>query len=232
MKWHEKGVLLLVLYSVVMFFVELNLGGQNSLSGPRFFLWSERAVATLLTLEMVLRFWFHSPHTAKGTDRAYFKSPEMVFDLVSVLPFWLGFVITNPNGLAIVRSMRVLRLLKFYRASPVAHIVLESLISQARKIRLVTGVVTITVLFAGVSMYHLEGPTHPDTFGTMWGSMWWAVVTMTTVGYGDMSPTTFPGQCVAILIMVTSIGIVGALISIVSSAFEAAGDAGSPIGER
>ena len=72
MKWHEKGILILVLYSVVMFFVELSLGGQNSLSGPRFFLWSERAVASILTLEMALRFWYHSPHTAKGTDRAYF----------------------------------------------------------------------------------------------------------------------------------------------------------------
>ena len=224
MKWHEKGILILVLYSVVMFFVELSLGGQNSLSGPRFFLWNERAVASILTLEMVLRFWYHSPHTAKGTNRAYFKSPEMVFDIVAVLPFWLGFVITNPEGLAVVRSMRVLRLLKFYRASPVAHIVMDSLISQRKKIRLVSAVVTITVLFAGVSMYHLEGPAHPETFGTMWGSVWWAVVTMTTVGYGDMSPTTFPGQCVAILIMITSIGIIGALISIVSSAFQAAGD--------
>ena len=223
MKWHEKGILFLVLYSVAMFFVELNLGGQNSLSGPAFFLWSERVVASILTLEMILRFWYHSPHTAKGTDRAYFKSPEMVFDMVSVLPFWLGFLIVNPEGLAIIRSMRVLRLLKFYRASPVAHVVMESLISQRQKIRLVTSVVTITILFAGVAMYHLEGPTHPDTFGTMWGAIWWSVVTMTTVGYGDMSPTTFPGQCVAILIMVTSIGIIGALISIVSSAFEAAG---------
>ena len=223
MKWHEKGILALVVYSVAMFFVELNLGGQNSLSGPVFFLWSERAVASVLTLEMMLRFWYHSPHTAKGTDRAYFRSPEMVFDLVSVLPFWLGFLTSSPEGLAIVRSMRVLRLLKFYRASPVAHIVMESLISQGRKIRLVTCVVAITILFAGVSMYHLEGPAHPDTFGTMWGAIWWAVVTMTTVGYGDMSPTTVPGQVVAILIMITSIGIIGALISIVSSAFEAAG---------
>jgi len=222
MKWHEKGILLLVLYSVAMFFTELSLGGQNSLSGPAFFLWSERAVASILTLEMGLRFWYHSPHTANGTNRAYFHSPEMVFDMVAVLPFWLGFLIVDPEGLAVIRSMRVLRLLKFYRASPVAHLIMESLISQWKKIRLVGGVVTITVLFAGVSMYHLEGPVQPEAFGTMWGSIWWAVVTMTTVGYGDTSPNTFIGQCVAIVIMFTSIGIVGSLISIVSSAFDAA----------
>ena len=222
MKWHEKGILLLVLYSVTMFFTELSLGGQNSLSGPAFFLWSERAVASILTLEMALRLWYCSPHTTKGTDRTYFKSPELVFDMVAVLPFWLGFLIVDPEGLAVIRSMRVLRLLKFYRASPVAHLVMESLISQWQKIRLVGGVVTITVLFAGVSMYHLEGPVQPEAFGTMWGSIWWAVVTMTTVGYGDTSPITFIGQCVAIVIMFTSIGIVGSLISIVSSAFDAA----------
>lgn len=225
MPWYEKGILWLVFYSVVMFFVELSLGGQNSLAGPAFFLWNERLVASILTLEVVLRFWYHSPHTTKGTNREYFKSPEMVFDMVAVLPFWLGFLITDPEGLAVIRSMRVLRLLKFYRASPVAHLVMESLISQWQKIRLVGGIVLITVLFAGVSMYHLEGPVHPETFGTMWGSIWWAVVTMTTVGYGDMSPTTIPGQCVAILIMLTSIGIVGSLISIISSAFESANGA-------
>ena len=57
MKWHERGILILVLYSVVMFFIELSLGSQNSVSGPRVFLWSERAVASILTLEMVLRVW-------------------------------------------------------------------------------------------------------------------------------------------------------------------------------
>ena len=225
MRWYEKGIGFLVLYSVVMFFIEIATGSRNSLEGLQLFLWSERAVASVLTLEVVLRFWYHSPHTKKGTQREYFKSPEMVFDLIAVLPFWLGFLITDPEGLAIIRSMRVLRLLKFYRFSPTAHLVMESLISQHKKIRLVGSVVLITVLFAGVSMYHLEGPVHPDTFGTMWGSIWWAVVTMTTVGYGDMSPTTIPGQCVAILIMLTSIGIVGSLISIISSAFDSANGA-------
>ncbi len=222
MKWHERGILLLVLYSVMMLFLELGLGGQNSLTGPASFLWSERAVAGILTLEVALRFWYCSSENQPTAVKSYFGSPEMVFDVVAVLPFWLGFLVTDPEGLAVIRSMRVLRLLKFYRASPVAHLVMESLISQWMKIRLVGGIVTITVLFAGVSMYHLEGPVQPEAFGTMWGSIWWAVVTMTTVGYGDTSPTTFIGQCVAIVIMFTSIGIVGSLISIVSSAFDAA----------
>ncbi len=194
MRWLNTAIPLLVLYSVGMFFVELSMGGANSLSGPTFFLWSERVVASLLTLEVALRFWFHSPHSAKGTNRAYFKSPEMVFDLLAVVPFWLGFAVTDPEALAAIRSMRVLRLLKLYRISPTAHLVMESLISQRKKIRLVASVVVITVLFAGISMYHLEGPVQPETFGTMGGCFWWAVVTMTTVGYGDLYPTTGAGR--------------------------------------
>ncbi len=221
MKWYEKGILFLVLYSVAMLFVEMSTGSQNSLSGNQFFLWSERACAGVLTLEVLLRLWYCSPHTKKGTDTRYFKSPEIVFDLLAVVPFWLGFIIVDPEGLAIIRSMRILRLLKFYRASPVAHSVLGSLIEQREKLRLVLSICTIVVLFAGVSMHHLEGTQVPgvQAFDSLWSSMWWAIVTLTTVGYGDMSPTTVAGQTVATVIMVTSIGIVGALIGIVSTAF-------------
>jgi voltage-gated potassium channel len=143
----------------------------------------------------------------------------MVFDVIAVLPFWLGFFVT-PEYLAAVRSMRILRLLKFYRASPVAHLVMENLIYQWKKLRLVTGFVTIVVLFSGTVMHHLEAVAQPETFGSLWSSIWWAVVTMTTVGYGDMSPVTHAGQAVTMLLMLTSIGIVGALISIVGTAFD------------
>jgi voltage-gated potassium channel len=219
MPWYERLVLLLVVYSVGMFFIEAHYGSEHSLSGPAFFLWSERAVALLLTLEVVLRFLFCSPATKIGTDREYFKSPEMVFDVVAIVPFWIGFYVPE-EYLPAVRSMRILRLLKFYRASPVAHQVVENLIDQWKKIRLVTAFVLIVVLFSGTVMHHLEGLTQPESFGTMWGSIWWAVVTMTTVGYGDMSPSTVPGQGVAMVLMLTSIGIVGALIAIVGSAFD------------
>lgn len=229
MKWYEQGILFIVFYSVAMLFVEMSTGSQNSLNGSQFFLWSERACASVLTLEVLLRFWFHSPHTKAGTNTGYFKSPEMVFDMVAVVPFWLGFIVVDPEGLAIIRSMRVLRLLKFYRASPTAHYVLGSLIKQWKKLRLVGSICVITVLFAGVTMHHVEGlqVVGEQAFDSLWSSCWWAIVTMTTVGYGGMIPVTVPGQTIAVMIMFTSIGIVGALIGIVSTAFDAAPDNGS-----
>jgi voltage-gated potassium channel len=223
MPWFEKAILLLVLCSVGLFFAEMQLGGENSLAGPAYFLWSERAIASILTLEVLLRFLFCSSMTERGTNRTYFRSPEMVFDVIAVLPFWLGFFVA-PEYLAAVRSMRILRLLKFYRASPMAHLVMENLIRQWKAIRLVTGFVTIVVLFSGTVMHHLEAVAQPEAFGSLWSSIWWAVVTMTTVGYGDMSPVTHAGQAVTMVLMLTSIGIVGALISIVGNGFEVEGE--------
>ncbi len=215
MPWFEKFIYGLVVYSVGMFFVESELGGANSLAGPALFLWSERLVASILTVEVCLRFLFCSSITKRGTDQRYFRSPEMVFDLIAVVPFWLGFIV-EPEWLAAVRSMRILRLLKFYRASPVAHQVMHNLIAQRKKIRLVINFVAIIVLFAGTIVQQLE----PETFGSLWGSVWWAVVTVTTVGYGDMYPTTQAAQTLAMCLMAIGVGFCGALFSIVATAFD------------
>jgi voltage-gated potassium channel len=200
-----------------MFFLEAQIGGRDSLSGPAFFLWSERIVAVLLTLEVVLRFILCSSVTKIGTDRQYFKSPEMVFDMIAILPFWAGFFVPVAY-LEAVRSMRILRLLKFYRVSPIAHKVVGSLIAQRKKIRLVSFFAGIIVLFSGSVMHHLEDAVGGG-FDSYWNSVWWSVVTLTTVGYGDMSPVTKPGQAVAMLLMIVGIGIMGALIGIFVEAF-------------
>lgn len=215
----EKFVYALILYSVGMFFVEAHMGGVDSLHGPAIFLWSERFVAMVLTGEMVLRFVACSSRTSFGTDETYFRSPEMVFDMIAVAPFWLGFVVPA-EYLPAVRAARILRLLKFYRASPVAHMVVGNLMTQWKKIRLVNAFVFIMILFSGTVMHQLESAAQPEAFHSLWASIWWAVVTLTTVGYGDMSPVTTAGQLVAMLLMVTGIGVVGAMISIIGSAFD------------
>ena len=214
----EKFVYALILYSVGMFFVEAHMGGVDSLHGPAIFLWSERFVAAVLTGEMVLRFVASSSRTSFGTNAAYFRSPEMVFDLIAVAPFYIGFIVPV-QWLPAVRAARILRLLKFYRASPVAHMVVHNLVAQWKKIRLINCFVFIMILFSGTVMHQLESAAQPEAFHSLWASIWWAVVTLTTVGYGDMSPVTIVGQLVAMLLMVTGIGVVGAMISIVGNAF-------------
>lgn len=220
MPWFERAILLLVLYSVAMLFVEVDVGkAEHSLNGLPFFLWSERVVAGILTLEVFLRFVFCSSWTKRGTDKAYFKSPEMVFDVIAILPFWLGFFVP-PQYLSAVRSARILRLLKFYRASPTAHNIVHNLIDQRKKLQVVTGFVIIVALSGAAIMFELERAAQPETFSSFGNSFWWCVVTLTTVGYGDMSPITAAGKGVAMVLMTTSIGIVGALIGIVASAFQ------------
>jgi voltage-gated potassium channel len=213
-RWYDRTILSLVLYSVAMLFLEVATGGEHSTG---FFLWSERVVAVVLSVELLLRCIDHaSPEN--GGDRDYFKSPEIVFDVIAVAPFWIGFFVPE-EYLSAVRSLRILRLLKFYQASPVAHLVMENLLSQGRKLGVIGSFVGTMALFSAFTVHHLERATQPETFGSLWSSLWWTVVTVTTVGYGDMTPKTHLGQAVAMMLMVVGVSFIGALFSVVAGAF-------------
>lgn len=213
----EKLILWLVTYSTGMFFVELAFGAEHSLAGHPFFLWSERAVALILSLEVLFRI----DRSAAQQDyrrSPYLRTPEFYIDLLAVLPFWFGFLVPA-SLLPVIRGLRVLRLLKFYRASPTAQTVVQRLAEQRKKIGLILSFVVINTLFAAVSLHLLEGKTQPNSFGTLLGSIWWAVITFSTIGYGDIYPVTSIGRVITVLMVPSGLATVGALIGVVSSAF-------------
>jgi voltage-gated potassium channel len=207
----ELFIKALIVYSVVTFLVEVDVyHSQNSVCGRPFFLWSERVVALLFTMEYFARWW-------KSEDRRRYPFSAMsVVDLVAIIPFYVGFFITGP-WLGIIRALRVLRVVKLCRYNRTLQKLDDSIWKVRKQLLAVAEVVVIVIVLGSVLMHVVEGP-QGKTFATIGNSAWWCFVTLTTVGYGDAYPNTGLGKVMAAVIMVVGLGIMGAFIGIFSSA--------------
>jgi voltage-gated potassium channel len=144
-------------------------------------------------------------------------SPSGVVDLVSVVPFYFG-----GSNFMVVRSLRLLRV--FRLAKLVRYVAALGLLRQAIRMRrrelIALGLVaSITILISATLMYSAEHEAQPKAFTCMPDALWWALSTLTTVGYGDIYPTTALGRLCASLIMILGIGLVALPTGLVGSAF-------------
>ena len=208
------AVRLLVAYSVAMCMVELQWShAEHSRAGHPFWLWNERAVGVLLTVEYLVR-----AYDARDR-RAYLTGGFGVIDLLSVLPFWVGFALpSSPTiWLRLVRSCRVLRLMKLVRYMPRVQLLLRALSSCWRELGAVCFLCFVVFLFGSVAVWEVERVAQPDKFDTLGDAMWWMFVTLTTVGYGDISPVTAAGKVIAFAVMMVGLGLVAGYIGIIAN---------------
>lgn len=205
----ETLVLLLILYSIVILFVELETTDGAESTG--FFLGSERVVAVLFTVEYVVR-WVASRRLS------YPLRPMAVIDLLAILPFYLGFLV-DLRVLRLVRVFRIVRVFKLYRYTTA----LQSIRNAFFRVRYEFGVVGFAVLtlllVCSVVIYELERDEPGTAFVRVSDSVWYSVVTLTTVGYGDKVPATTGGKMVAVVMMVGGLGLFGTFVSLIGSAF-------------
>jgi len=175
----------------------------------------------VFTLEYLGRAWWavEDPryrHPVWGRLR-YLVTPLALIDLVAILPFYLAQFVGL--DLRLLRLLRVLRILKLSRYSP-AVTVLADVMRDERDSLLVTFMVLITILvFASSGIYLFENEAQPEAFGSIPAAMWWAVATLTTVGYGDVTPITPAGKVFAALVTLTGIGMVSLPAGIIASGF-------------
>ncbi|MEN7429699.1 ion transporter [Chromobacterium sp. TRC.1.1.SA] len=166
----------------------------------------------LFTIEYALRLiCVHKP-------MRYVKSFFGVIDLLSILPLYLGLFIPESRFLADVRILRLLRMfriLKLSRHLGEAAQLRKALMASQRKITVFLVTVVLLVIVLGTLMYVIEGPEHGFTSIPI--SIYWAIVTLTTVGFGDITPKTPLGQALASLVMITGYGIIAVPTGIVSA---------------
>ena len=193
--------------SVSLFFVELGLGTENSHESHWIFLWIERTVASILTLEYIYR-W--------TKDKRYPLSPLGLIDLLAVAPFWLGFFVP-PSLLGIIRSLRILRLLKFFRYSRGLQLVALGFYRAFAQAKYLFFPVVVAILFSTVAMYEAEHATQPEEFSNLFDAFWFSMVTATTVGYGDISPVTVAGKIIAIGTFLTVLSLFAGFIGIMGN---------------
>ncbi len=147
----------------------------------------------------------------------YIKSFFGIIDLLAILPMFIGMFITASQILLIVRVLRLFRLLRILKMSRFlaeSNFLLKALKSSMPKIILFISTMVFAIIIAGSIMYVIEGPQRGYT--SIPQSMYWAVVTVTTVGYGDISPQTTLGKLIASLLMISSYGILAVPTGIIT----------------
>ena len=202
-------LLILIVLSVVAVMLE-SVVSVRSQYGPwlRAFEW---IVTILFTIEYVLRLY------CVGRPVRYARSFFGVVDFLSILPSYLSVIIPGAQSFMVIRALRLLRV---FRVLKLAHFVGEAseltaaLRASARKIIVFLGAVLTLVTIVGSLMYLIEGEAHG--FTNIPVSIYWAIVTMTTVGYGDIAPQTPLGKILASAIMIMGYGIIAVPTGIVS----------------
>mgnify|MGYP001024820586 CR=1 FL=1 len=166
----------------------------------------------LFTIEYSLR--IYSTDNRKG----YIFSFYGLIDLFSILPTYIAFVFPQAQYLIVIRIMRVLRIfriLKLFRYMGEANLMYTALLQSRRKIFVfLFSVLTLIIIF-GATMFIIEGPEHG--FTSIPESIYWAIVTITTVGYGDISPQTPLGQMIAALAMICGYAIIAVPTGIIGA---------------
>ncbi len=200
-KAFDIALIILILSSVVVLMVEsLAVLSDATLLYLRIAEWF---FTIIFTIEYMVRFYC-SPRPFKYAGSFY-----GVVDLLSVLPSYISLLVPGANYLLIVRLLRVLRVfrvLKLFRYLSEANVLLRSMLLARRKIFIFFFSVLVMSVIFGSLMYIVEGPIHG--FSSIPKSVYWTIVTITTVGYGDIVPQTPIGQFIAALAMLTGYSII------------------------
>ncbi|MDF7805892.1 ion transporter [Pontiellaceae bacterium B12219] len=174
--------------------------------------WLNAAFTVLFTIEYLLRIY-----CAKRPVR-YLHSFFGVVDLLAVLPFYIGLFIPSTRFLDVIkvlRMLRIFRVLKMAQYVGEADLLKNALMASRRKIGIFLVAVLTIVIIIGSLMYIIEG--EDNGFTSIPQAVYWAIVTLTTVGYGDMSPHTSLGQALAACIMIIGYSIIAVPTGIITA---------------
>jgi voltage-gated potassium channel len=183
----------------------------------------ERIATAVFAVEYVLRVWASVDFQASnyrdpvwGRLR-YMRSFFALVDLVAVLPAILGFF--DAADFRVLRLLRLLRMLKLVRHSTTFGLLFAVLREESRSIAALLFVLLLTVVISGSLMYMIESAAQPDVFSSIPAAMWWAIETLTTVGYGDMVPMTVAGRIVGGAVSIVGIATLALFAGLITVGF-------------
>jgi len=173
---------------------------------------AEWAITLLFSVEYVLRL------LCVPKPSRYARSFLGIVDLLAILPTYASLLLPGSESLLLIRTVRLLRLFRVFklvRYLAEANVLVTAVRASLPKVIVFMGTVLVMVMIMGSAMYLVEGPA--NGFTSIPRSVYWAIVTMTTVGYGDLTPQTIPGQMLAALAMLLGYCIIAVPTGIVSA---------------
>ena len=206
----EKIIQILIVISLISFAFEtlpnLSTTWQTVLK------YTEIVIVLIFTIEYIIRISLCRPRLK------YVFSFYGLIDLIAILPFFLATGIDIKS----VRAFRLLRLLRFVKLLKYNAAIrrLKEALNDAKDELILSGLVAGILLYlASIGIYYFEGEAQPDSFGSVFHSMWWAVCSLTTVGYGDVKPITVGGKIFTGVVLIIGVGIVAMPTAILASSF-------------
>ena len=185
------------------------------------FLIFERFSTVVFLIEYILRIWVCVEEKLKNnkliTRLKYASTWPAIIDLLAVLSGLLPMIFEV--DLRILRALRMLRLLKFSRYFKVMNLLLGVLKEEKQSFLAAMFLLTIAMLIASTGIYLFEKDAQPDKFSSIPEAMWWAIATLTTIGYGDVTPVTGMGKFFGAIIAIIGIGVVALPSGILASGF-------------
>jgi voltage-gated potassium channel len=203
----------LILFSVITFSIETlpNLGD----SVRRFLRASEITVVTIFTIEYSLRIY------AADRKSGYIFSFYGIIDLLAILPFYIVPGL-DLRSLRMFRMLRLFRLMKLLRYNKAMRRFSRAFVIAREEIVLFSVVTAMLLYVSAVGIYYFENEAQPEQFKSIFHSLWWAVATLTTVGYGDVYPITVGGRIFTFFILMIGLGIVAVPAGLLASALSKA----------
>lgn len=187
-----------------------------------FFIFEIVSVA-IFTVEYLARVWSATANEIGGYGHPvwgrikFMLTPLAIVDLLAIIPFYLSASLGA--DWRILRLLRVLRLLKLTRYSPALAILAAVARDQSRALTAAALLMAIAVLFSSTIVYHLERELQPEAFSSIPAAMWWALATLTTVGFGDVTPLTPLGKVFGAITMIMGIGMLALPTGVIATGF-------------
>lgn len=217
----SQFIVALIIANGIAVVLESNTGIY--LEHASFFTAFEVFSVVVFTAEYLARLWAaaeHPRYTGRSSMRArffYALRPMALVDLLAILPFYLSLLI--PIDLRYLRLFRLMRLLKLSHHFDGLDVFANVLRREAGAIAGALMIMTVITVISACLMFTVENAGAPGQFNSVAQAIWWAVVTLTTVGYGDITPVTYAGKLLGIVIMVLGVGTMALPAGILAARF-------------
>lgn len=212
-KLFEKGIYYTIVLNLIAMVIESEPNLDDSTIG--FLKWFELFSIVIFTLEYFLRTVYSYEH-----KKSYNKSFFGVIDLLSILPFYFQAIIGfDGRFIRVFRLFRISRILKLGKFNKSFELLGTGISNVKRELYLTFFIAFVMLFFSATGIYYLENPNQPEEFSSIIESFWWAVASLTGVGFEEIFPLTLGGKIFGTIISLVGVGVVAVPTGIISASF-------------